>query len=135
MAGLLSALSADALSPAICGVDSPTRESDRLEGTVVGLCCSGPIDLSPIDSYRVGVSLEDSAPIALFSDHFLQQPCKVRQGLSHPCTQVQIHHVRMYLEEWVTRHIHALHAVGFQGVVGYLNLKVSLPLPHQFPPL
>ena len=32
------------------------------------LCCSGPIDLSPIDSCRMGVSLEGSAPSALFSD-------------------------------------------------------------------
>ena len=68
MAGLLSALSTGVLSPAFCGFDSPVRESGRLEGTAVGLCCSGPIDLSPIDSRRVGVSLEGSVPIALFSD-------------------------------------------------------------------
>ena len=85
----------------------------------MGLCCSGPIDLSPIDSHRVGVSLEGSVPIALFSDPELpvifSTMHKVGQGLSHPCTQVQIHHARMYLKEWVTRYIHALHAVGFQG--------------------
>ena len=56
------------LSPAFCGLDSPARESGRLEGTAVGLCCSGPIDLSPIDSHRLGVPLEGSVPIALFSD-------------------------------------------------------------------
>ena len=57
---LLSALSMDALSLVFCWVDSPARES--------GLCCSGPIDPSPIDSHRGGVFLEGSAPIALFSD-------------------------------------------------------------------
>ena len=66
--GLLSALPANVLSPAFCGVDSPARESGRLEGAVVGLCLSGPIDLSPIDTCRVGVFSEGSAPIALFSD-------------------------------------------------------------------
>ena len=55
-------------SPAICGFDSPARESGRLEGTAVGLCYSGPIDPSPIDICRVGVFLEGSVPIALFSD-------------------------------------------------------------------
>ena len=34
----------------------------------MGLCCSGPIDLSPIDNCREGVFSEGSAPIALFSD-------------------------------------------------------------------
>ena len=32
------------------------------------LCCSDPIDLSPIDNHRVGFFSEDSAPIALFSE-------------------------------------------------------------------
>ena len=68
MVGLLSALSVNALSPAFCRVDSQARESGRLEGTVIGLCCSGPIDLSPNDSHRGGVFLEGSALIALFSD-------------------------------------------------------------------
>ena len=68
MVGLLSALSMDVLSPAFCRVDSPARESGRLEGAVVGLCCSGPTDLSPIDGCRVGVFSEGSVPTALFSD-------------------------------------------------------------------
>ena len=34
----------------------------------MGLCCSDPIDLSPIDNHRVGVLLEGSVPIALLSD-------------------------------------------------------------------
>ena len=55
----------DGLSPAFCVVDSPVRESGRLEGAVVGLCFSGPIDLSPIDNRREGVCLEDPVPIAL----------------------------------------------------------------------
>ena len=127
------------LSPAFCGFDSPARESGRLEGTAVGLCCSGPIDPSPIDNCRMGYFWRAQCHLhcSQTPNHwsFLQQPCKVGQGQSHPCTQVQMHHARMYLEEWVIRHIHALHAVGFQGVVGYLNLKVSLLLPHLFPPL
>ena len=52
-------------SPAFCGVDSPVRESGRLEGAAVGLCFSGPIDLSLIDKHREEVCLEDSVPIAL----------------------------------------------------------------------
>ena len=55
----------DGLSPAFCEVDSPVRESGRLEDAVVGLCFSGPIDLSPIDKCREGVCLEDPVPIAL----------------------------------------------------------------------
>ena len=31
----------------------------------MGLCFSGPIDLSPIDKHREGVCLEDPVPIAL----------------------------------------------------------------------
>ena len=68
MVGLLSALSVDALSPGFCRVDSPAGESGRLGGMAVGLCCSGPIDLSLIDSCRVGVFSEGSEPIALFLD-------------------------------------------------------------------
>ena len=68
MEGLLSARTADGLSPAFCEVDSPVRKSGRLEGTVVGLCFSGLIDLSPIDKCKEGVFSEDSVPIALFSD-------------------------------------------------------------------
>ena len=127
MVGLLSACSTGVLSPAFCRVDSPTRESGRLEGTAVGLCCSDPIDLSPIDNRRVGVFWR-AQPLLHCSQtpsywSFLQQLCKVSWGPSHPCTQVQFHHARMYLEEQVTRHIHALHAKGFDGVVGYLNPK------------
>ena len=127
------------LSPAFCGVDSPARESGRLEGVVVGLCCPGAIDLSHIDSCSVGCCQRAQCLLHCSQTPnyrlFLQQLCKVGQGLSHPCTQIQIHHARMYLEEGATRHIHAIHVMGFQGVVGYLNLKVSLFLPHLFPPL
>ena len=35
---------------------------------MVGLCMSGPIDLSPIDNCRPEICLEDPAPIALFVD-------------------------------------------------------------------
>ena len=34
----------------------------------MGLCFSGPIDLSPIDKCREEICLEDSAPFALFLD-------------------------------------------------------------------
>ena len=68
MAGLLSAFSKSVFSLAFCRVGIPARESGRLEGMVVGLCCSGPIALSPIDNCRVGVLSEGSVPIALFSD-------------------------------------------------------------------
>ena len=65
MEGLLSAWTTDGLSLAFCVVDSPVRESGRLEGAAVGLCFSGPIDLSPIDKRREGVCLGDSVPTAL----------------------------------------------------------------------
>ena len=114
----------------------------------MGLCFSGPINLSPIDKCREEICLEDSVPFALLLDPKLPvifstttqgqvgSKSSMYTGTNPSCKDVpERMGNKAYLKEWATRHIHALHAGGFLGVVGYLNLKACLPLSHLLPPL
>ena len=79
----------------------------------------GSADLSPIDTCRKGVFSEDSSAYCTIlrpqtTGRYFNNRARLG-GVLVTCTQVQIPHVRMYLEERATRHIHAIHAVGFLG--------------------
>ena len=105
----------------------------------MGLCCSGPIDLSVIDNCRVGVSSEGSSPIALFLDPKLPvvysttmqgwAGCKssTYTGINPSCKDVpgrtgeKVYSCTSYY--------------GLSGGGGIFKSESWSSLPHQFPPL
>ena len=106
----------------------------------MGLCSSGPIDLSPIDKRREGVCLEDSVPIALSLGPELSVVFSTTvQGRAGPKssmytgTNPSCKDVPERMGDKAYSYTSCSGLPG--GLVGYLNLKVGLPLPHLLPPL